>query len=1708
MQNQGYQFNPPSSTCLSDDLLFFDTFSHSSSEKDNFDLVQFPSPVVIDLIKIVPLGQPIEAKIPGNVRLGATNPSKCELEFFINDLLKQDAHTMTDLGKFYCNEKETDFHPPLQIQTDGLLLRGSYRTLTLAIFGQIASYEEKIEDEQVILSATSPPAQTPASPVASERDIPYIVRSVDQELVRRVRDESESFNESLVKSVDYPKGPESVDMFEGAISDLIDNNSLRDQSVLIEETSNRGDDPTIDVTPRIEKSDEIECSNHTDSNVYIPSSAKDESVKHTPVAIASAEEDIHSEGDYKDQEAREWSFKVDTYYPKPLIYFADPSLTLQERSILVHKSRLEDANYKETIDKEIEKVREMFDAMNCTDDLKSDDWVTLIEDLTNDISNMSLTQTVCSDSMLKFLTKQVCYGLDMKLALRQKQTGFKVRHLRAGIKLAAILFHCGDSAVNALLEASVPQRVLQLYDQDQMSLPVRLLIFKCLNAACDTVEGVEHIISHTYDWTSSKLSIESVTKRLTELDSCSGKNNPERDETLKFESTPTDDGRQDLRGNGYLSNDQHTASRKPSSDIKPSDIGANMSFTCYQFMILILLSQPTTRVTIAIGNLMKKIRLYKNFEKLSNFESDNLDSSEDETSDIGKNGQKSGIFLEQSLSLIQDSVNLLSDGCINIAQPVRYLPARLQFQVKPNPSDTQLAVYKWLRHFRILEYINSTLNITSGPSFESMSSVEIEQAIRLQNLCLLFIQQLVDSPRGVQLLLSNGCCETVGNILRSLAGKRLPKRSSHLRMSDGIENCLSASLCREESSSVLCCNDLSLRLAYSFKIYSCIDKLFYFHRELISNRGESSLSDPEKILHQLFIMSEHPYGLMAMVKHFSCIGNLDCLLRFLDMPEYHKQLEFVKETSIDYSIELVGTFLRLNNNVLEIAEEYLDTLIDLCKTKDKTLSVRIESLLPWLNPFDTEPPYQLNSYSEETFRQLTRIIRKCIPNYSIPFAKELDYELPPQMITAVRIMRQLCISPQVESFLKANFDPFSTQRFTSNTSKSTSFMAFVDSLPHQQNHNQSWNLNLQSSRNNGINNLCDDSTTDSLNQISNTFKLFQPYDESICGELKYHYGTMQVFEQEGLKRLLNTLRELTGNYPRPIFQSAALSGFRGRIVISYLNSVILLIHSIVCHLIDARGSEFKDTSIIPVILETYSLLCFVPKPEPKSAKESTRPMSLKSLQRSITLRSDNYQLAQNTKKLILSILMSYTQMCLSVSESEEKVISKSMWTKMLKEVIDFTLSTPVFFHHGLDVLTKILPSPLPCSSMMDSIDQEQLFKNINHRKLWSAHLHPLHQSLEQMISLLSICHQSNIRILLYYLCNQLCDLSSNAACMVSKIMTDNMILYASKLSLDSNGNVSPEHGQQNPQNQPQGEEKFCTKVLSVTKESTYAVRMILNLISNLITNQAFETAFTNHLQVLGKKDEKLLANLQNTLKLHDEYRPGEPAEDCTNSGSNACLTSVSHFVESIKSMNDSPTTKEGYTNLIGDIAPPEELTKINLLEVARKTSDRFSLSSGLKKTYRLKVLLDLNAHTHRSSESSSKRFDHAPYNYQELSVPSSHKPYVAPLRGRGRPAARPDSFRSRPQNTSRPPSIHVDDFIDIYSENPAQPSSSRYNSAGKPPDYRGSNSSRNYPDMPPMHNDPSLAHRHPFFNPQPPPPSQSPYSSRSQHAKSKHMKLR
>ncbi|CAH2039124.1 unnamed protein product, partial [Iphiclides podalirius] len=160
------------------DLLFFDTFSHDTSEELNLDLVQFPKSVYVREIRIIPLGARVEGDFPGGVRLGATNPTKFHIDFFVNDLSKPGASTFEALGSLdYCQNGQihmecgSSLDQP-RIPTDGLVLRGWYTTITLAVYGNLT----QVLTETPV--GANPPASVQRQPVT--RDVATVAPTVPQ----------------------------------------------------------------------------------------------------------------------------------------------------------------------------------------------------------------------------------------------------------------------------------------------------------------------------------------------------------------------------------------------------------------------------------------------------------------------------------------------------------------------------------------------------------------------------------------------------------------------------------------------------------------------------------------------------------------------------------------------------------------------------------------------------------------------------------------------------------------------------------------------------------------------------------------------------------------------------------------------------------------------------------------------------------------------------------------------------------------------------------------------------------------------------------------------------------------------------------------------------------------------------------------------------------------------------------------------------------------------------------------------------------------------------------------------------------------------------------------------------------------------------------------------------------------------------------------
>ncbi|XP_076753399.1 VIR_N domain-containing protein [Xylocopa sonorina] len=446
------------------ELLFFDTFSHDISEELNLDLVQFPKPVYISEVRIIPLGARVQADFPGGVRLGATNPSQFEIEFFVNDLSKPGASTFESLGEL---EYKQNIHIQLecerkQIPTDGLVLRGWYTTITLAVYGTltkslnnpqevvssaagsaacVTGLEEVIENtvqiseqqsewyyenqaqtnsNETCIAATPPPPVQPIQIVESSRN------SASDTGKAEVGHWEEDATNSTLKSTKRPSSPPSESLV-----------SLSPEPISAEEEPDGGEQETGEpfepilsdediITDDVPPATEYECENIQLNNIY----------SLTPPDLLDLEESLDvTEECHVSKEMLDKIHEIFQSLSKLVLHFNNASG--QEKEAFVH---------------------------SC-------------ESLCAIISPFHLNNTDLND-----LTNIVNAGLDMDLACAQPQPTYKVRHVKVGVRLAETLckFQQGP---DILLKVDAPYKLLSLCMRQSVALPVKISALRTLDAA-------------------------------------------------------------------------------------------------------------------------------------------------------------------------------------------------------------------------------------------------------------------------------------------------------------------------------------------------------------------------------------------------------------------------------------------------------------------------------------------------------------------------------------------------------------------------------------------------------------------------------------------------------------------------------------------------------------------------------------------------------------------------------------------------------------------------------------------------------------------------------------------------------------------------------------------------------------------------------------------------------------------------------------------------------------------------------------------------------------------------------------------------------------------------------------------------------------------------------------------------------------------------
>lgn len=247
-------------------------------------------------------------------------------------------------------------------------------------------------------------------------------------------------------------------------------------------------------------------------------------------------------------------------------------------------------------------------------------------------------------------------------------------------------------------------------------------------------------------------------------------------------------------------------------------------------------------------------------------------------------------------------------------------------------------------------------------------------------------------------------------------------------------------------------------------------------------------------------------------------------------------------------------------------------------------------------------------------------------------------------------------------------------------------------------------------------------------------------------ELKYKHVILQLFSLDGVSLLTKLLQKICEHYEQPSLHTATFASNCSIGIVSVIQPAVKLLKQMLKYVIQCRNMLFKDLTSVPVLLQTYSLVHSLPASSPVY-----------------------FKVAEICKEIIETLLV-YSQP-LSEEVHENDSLNKTLWTLMCGEVIKYIFSAPYTFISGLLIFSELLPLPLPIQSQED-LAKIEMSKGINLRKLWSAHLHPHSNSIQELINKLCVTSHQPLLNLLRRVCVQLSDLAANTAIMIARGVLD------------------------------------------------------------------------------------------------------------------------------------------------------------------------------------------------------------------------------------------------------------------------------------------------------------------------------------------------
>uniref|UniRef100_A0A8D3DU79 Vir like m6A methyltransferase associated n=1 Tax=Scophthalmus maximus TaxID=52904 RepID=A0A8D3DU79_SCOMX len=498
---------------ISTELLFLDTFKHQSAELTNVDVVRFPCGVLITEVRVIPPGIKAHSNLPDSRAFGETSPHAFQLELFFNNVTKPNNPTFNRLGSLeYDENKSIVFRPSGKVNTDGLVLRGWYTSLTVAVYG--TAERPHGHDQGSPPPPPPPPPQQPSGP---------------KRIIKQGGHHSAETTHHLRLKHPSSSHPKSVALFLGVVKD--EPSAGRDDylEAVSPERSLPAEETYSDAEQEEEGDEEEEEEQEEEEDARTEGSAPEEEEEEEEDEGEDEEEEMEEGDDGYEQISSDeddldnGSFKLATfdmdYTPedlasvppvqydpyerelRPLLYFTPPYKTRFD-------TQFEKASVEEPMDdgdakgtacvEEAEAVAQLKELLTSIGDDRDTHWVTALEEapglLAKGLAYLIKQGDSEVEDPVRVLVKWALQALSMEIALTQP-IALNLRQLKAGAKLASCLAEC-PQGLTALLHEGALGVLLELLHADHVSSTLKLCFLRALDALTGAPTGVEAFL-HT-----------------------------------------------------------------------------------------------------------------------------------------------------------------------------------------------------------------------------------------------------------------------------------------------------------------------------------------------------------------------------------------------------------------------------------------------------------------------------------------------------------------------------------------------------------------------------------------------------------------------------------------------------------------------------------------------------------------------------------------------------------------------------------------------------------------------------------------------------------------------------------------------------------------------------------------------------------------------------------------------------------------------------------------------------------------------------------------------------------------------------------------------------------------------------------------------------------------------------------------------------------